>query len=267
MECDYEPPLDELLTLGEVNLQGKWNDYAQLGVCEEHIPELVRMATDRKLHRADSESSQVWAPVHAWRALGQLRALDVVAPLLELLEELEDDDYLHEETPVVAGMVGQPAIASLKEFLADHRHSLFPRIGAAHGLAEVAQQHGECRTECVAALTDQLRIFPQNNPTLNGYLISFLVELEADESAAEMEAAFAAEKVDLSIVGDWEDAQIKLGLLTQRLTARPDYHGDWDELPVRKEQISAATFKKRKEKEKRKKKMAQKSRKKNRKKR
>jgi len=28
-----------------------------------------------------------------------------------------------------------------------------------------------------------------------------------------MEAAFGAEKVDLSIAGDWEDVQIALGLL------------------------------------------------------
>lgn len=180
MECDYQHPLNELLTLDEVNLRDEWRDYAQLGAGEEHIPELVRMATDRKLHRADPQSTEVWAPVHAWRSLGQLRAVEGVIPLLELLEELEDDDYIHEETPVVAGRVGQPAIASLNGFLADHRHSLFPRIAAAHGLAEVAQQHEACREECVAVLTDQLRVFPQNNPTLNGYLISFLVELEAD---------------------------------------------------------------------------------------
>jgi hypothetical protein len=35
--------------------------------------------------------------------------------------------------------------------------------------------------------------------------------------------AFAADKVDISILGDWEDAQIALGLLDKRLTPPPEY--------------------------------------------
>ena len=80
-----------------------------------------------------------------------------------------------------------------------------------------------------------------------------------------MEAAFVAEKVDLSIAGDWEDVQIALGLLAQRLTP-PDY-GVEDEFFTPGKQISSATRKKQKEKEKRKEKMERKSRKRNRRKR
>ena len=36
-----------------------------------------------------------------------------------------------------------------------------------------------------------------------------------------MEAAFAADKVDLSIRGDWEEIQIELGLLDERITPVP----------------------------------------------
>ena len=38
-----------------------------------------------------------------------------------------------------------------------------------------------------------------------------------------MEQAFAADKVDISIQGDWEDVQIELGLLAERLTPQPHY--------------------------------------------
>ena len=92
-----------------------------------------------------------------------------------------------------------------------------------------------------------------------------MLDLDAGESAAEMEAAFVAGKVDLSIVGNWEDAQIALGLLAQRLTP-PDY-GVEDEFFTLGQPISSATRKKRKEKAKRKKKMERKSRKRNRRKR
>jgi hypothetical protein len=38
-----------------------------------------------------------------------------------------------------------------------------------------------------------------------------------------MEKAFAAKRVDISIPGDWEDVQIQLGLLDERLTPAPHY--------------------------------------------
>jgi hypothetical protein len=54
-------------------------------------------------------------------------------------------------------------------------------------------------------------------------LISYLVDLQAVEVAPLMESAFAAACVDISILGDWEDAQIKLGLLEERPTPAPQY--------------------------------------------
>ena len=50
------------------------------------------MACDARLHDAHSGSSAVWAPVHAWRALGQLRAEESIRPLLAVLRERDDDE-------------------------------------------------------------------------------------------------------------------------------------------------------------------------------
>ena len=60
--------------------------------------------------------------------------------------------------------------------------------------------------------------------TLNAFLMSYLVDLKAVEAAPVMEKAFAADRVDISVQGDWEDVQIRLGLLDERLTPAPDYH-------------------------------------------
>jgi hypothetical protein len=38
-----------------------------------------------------------------------------------------------------------------------------------------------------------------------------------------MEKAYAAERVDLTISGDWEDAQIELGLLNERESPKRNY--------------------------------------------
>jgi len=82
----YPPPVSELLTLGDCSKIGAWPDYLALGLGPQHIPDLIRMALDEELHWADSDSLDVWLPVHAWRALGQLRAEAAVEPLAGLLD-------------------------------------------------------------------------------------------------------------------------------------------------------------------------------------
>jgi hypothetical protein len=74
----YQPPVERLLTYGESEpiTPDDWPDYRTLGIGPEHIPELIQMATDEHLNEADAESTAVWDPLHAWRALGQLRAVE-----------------------------------------------------------------------------------------------------------------------------------------------------------------------------------------------
>jgi len=63
-----------------------------LGLGPQHVPDLIRMALDDELYWADSDSLEVWAPIHAWRALGQLRAEAAVQPLTRLLARIDDFD-------------------------------------------------------------------------------------------------------------------------------------------------------------------------------
>ena len=58
---------------------------------------LVEMATDRRLHEAETGSPEVWAPLHAIRLLGELGAPEAVEPLLPLFAW--DDDWLAEALP------------------------------------------------------------------------------------------------------------------------------------------------------------------------
>ena len=85
MSEPYHDPVAQLLTLGDPRQEGRivseWCDYPALGLTAEHVPELVRMALDDDLHWCDWERAEVWAPLHAWRALGQLRAESAVEPL------------------------------------------------------------------------------------------------------------------------------------------------------------------------------------------
>src|SRR2546425_1806161 len=210
----YPAPVDKLLTYGKPELAyaENWPNYLELGFTPEHIPELIRMATDKELNEADPESLEVCGPVHAWRTLGQLHAETAVEPLLHLYEEMSDDDWAVSELPRVYGMIGPAAIPILKAYVADASHDESARINAQTGLEEIGTMHPDARNECIAALSQQLELFEENDPGLNGYLIASLVGLEALEAVPLIERAFAADRVDEFITGDWDSVQVELGL-------------------------------------------------------
>jgi hypothetical protein len=223
MDTSYSPPVSRLLTLGEEPILARqWTDYAaELGVGPEHVPELIRMATDPALNWADGDTAEVWAPLHAWRALGQLRAESAVEPLASVMDELAESDWLLEEFPTVFGLIGRPALPTLAAYLLDPSHDLWARVAAADGLKAIAEGDPSARSDAVNALAAVLRHPDENDVTLNGFLISCLVDLRAVGAAPLIERAFEAEAVDLSIQGDWEDVQVELGLLEARVTPPP----------------------------------------------
>jgi len=229
MSETYRDPVAQLLTLGdprhEEGTAFEWRDYPALGLTAEQIPELARMALDKDLHGADLDSSKVWAPLHAWRALGQLRAERAVEPLLELLDRIDDDDddWAQGDLPKVFGMIGPAAIPGLRDFLADAKHGEWSRIAAGEGLVNMVERFPASREQAVAIITEQLRLFAAQDRIVNAFLVEALCNLKAVESAAVIEQAFAADTVDLSVLGDWEEAQILLGLLEKRVTPAPNF--------------------------------------------
>ena len=221
----YLPPVDRLLTLDtpEFGSRKQWPDYLALGITAEHVPELIRMLIDGELYDGSEEDTSSYGPIHAWRALGQLRAEAAIGPLVAWLEE---EDWAQEEVPTVLGMIGPAAFEPLRAALA--RWSLAEEpwsAGAAgSGLVEIAQRFPEMRDAAVEALTRQLRWWPRHDPVLNSMLIHDLVDLTAVEAAPVIEAAFAADAVEIwHGDNDWEDVQVKLGLLAERITPKPAF--------------------------------------------
>ena len=116
-QYDYKPPVDVLLSIGDVRGLSTWLNYSQYDLTAKDIPELIRMATDDSLNFNDPNTTYVWAPLHAWRALGQLRAIQAIEPLITLFHKLEDDDWANQDLPVVFGMIGKQALPFLREGL------------------------------------------------------------------------------------------------------------------------------------------------------
>lgn len=216
---NYAPPVDQLLALGDASTR-KRPDYASMGFGPEHVPELIRMSTDPALIQAYSDSDEVWAPIHAWRVLGMLRAVEAVEPLLALFEQDDDSDWTFEELPAVFAQIGAPAVAPLVRFLEDRTHDTWARVGAVSGLVKIARTLPGIRAEIVATLARILEDSSEKDDNLNGSIVARLMDLGAVEAAPAMERAFAEYRVDPSVAGDWEDVQVDMGLIPKRLTPR-----------------------------------------------
>jgi hypothetical protein len=224
-EYSYTDPVNKLLTIGEVNRSVGWLDYGELGLAKGHIPELIRMLTDEELNTAASDSREVWAPLHAWRALGQLHAVEAIEPLIQQLYRIdeEDDDWVGEEFPEVFAMIGAPAIPSLASYLATQSHGLWARACSVHCVADIGRSAPEERSRCIRVLTEELMKCAQNDPTLNGFLINYLIGLKAVESIETIRRAFDRDCVDFSVAGDFEAVEMELGLIQHRSTPQPPF--------------------------------------------
>jgi hypothetical protein len=226
---NYSLPVQQLITMGEKNTRSlePWDDYQDIGITSEHIPELIRILQEIQQFwpEGDNESAEVSAPIHAWRALGQLRAAEAVPALIDLVVENEEleSDWIMEEIPEVMAMIGPVCIPSLRAYLQNPLKESWAAVTVSHCLEEVAKQNPDSRSDCVAALTAGLEGYLNNDETVNGFLISYLVNLKAAEAAPLVKLAYRADQVDLSILGDFEEFQIAVGLLEKRLTPPPRY--------------------------------------------
>jgi hypothetical protein len=270
----YAEPVSKLLALGFP--KEPWQDYLALGLTPADIPELIRMVEDRELRRLeppadlgeDEELPEWYAQIHAWRTLAQLKAETAVPAILGTLWQIddEDDDWIGEDAEEVFALIGPAAIQPLGKYLTDETHDLYARAAAASSLRGIALAHPETRAVCIGPLVAVLEKYSGNDEGLNGLLIYELVQLKASEHIDLIEKAFAEERVDEMIMGDFEDVQIELGLLEKRTHPHP--HLPLLEHALHRESMFSAEEKSQKEKkkEKDKRKQEKKSRKKNRKK-
>jgi len=182
MSSTYTEPVSKLLSYGDCRNFKEWPDYLELGLTREHVPELISMARYAELNRADSDSAEVWAPVHAWRALAELHAEEAIEPLMQLLHEEDDSDWVGQELPTVFQMIGPPAVPMLAGYLSEDSHGTFARITAANCLERIGNAYPEPKEPCALALREQLDHFRDNDPGLSAFLISYLIDLGSVES-------------------------------------------------------------------------------------
>jgi hypothetical protein len=222
---NYSEPTRELLGLGETQLP--LPDYLGLGFTAAHVGELLRMATDPELLNAEENAPEFWAAVHAWYALGQLKAAEAIAPLLDLQDRYPFDRLFYEELPEAIAQMGAAALPALKNYLWDTGKDELTRSTALPCLEKIGLTHREA---CLAILTEFLQQADENGKELAGLAICSLIKLRAVESIEIIRDAFNRGCVDISIPGDLEDVEIALDLRDKRTTPRPIYHNPSPEM-------------------------------------
>jgi len=203
----YKPPVNELLLLGDIRGRSDWINYSSHGITEKNIPELVKMAMDQSLNQGDPKSTYVWAPLHAWRALGQLRAIQAIEPLINLFHELRDDTWANEDLPEVFGMIGKEALPYLSRYLLIERDDDLPKITCAESIKEIGLKDEETRHLCIQALTKELEKYSDNSPALNAFYIWYLKDLNAKDKLPLIKRAYDDKKVDEQVIGSYEKVE------------------------------------------------------------
>ncbi len=172
----------------------------------------VRIVTDADDDEGKFEAS--WAaPIHAWRALGQIGAVEAVAPMLAQTDSLDEvmDDWSMSDWPHVFGMIGPAAVGPLLDHAADASHREFARTVAIDGLERIIERNPESRDAVVESVTKQLAQH-EIAPIVNATRAGLLVKLHAVETAEVIERAFAADVIDESMYGHWAEMREQLGV-------------------------------------------------------
>ncbi len=207
-EARWPPEVAQLLELGKVSHNeqiGEWLDYRELGLRAEHGSELTAMATDFALNTGDDDAPSTWGPLHAWRALGQFHAVEALQPLIDLLDEIEDE-WLAIDFPRLCQLLGSRALPVLQANLIKGDRDELTSSYLVFGIEAIGKKNPETRRECIRILRRQLEQYAENSEVQNGELIHVLLELHDKSSLVLMARAFDEERVD-GFLTSWGDVQ------------------------------------------------------------
>ena len=187
-------------------------DYVQeLGFTPADIPELALLSRDNQFDNFDG--LEFSAPLRAAYALAQL-VPEAPQEALESLISLYDlaDPWYEEVVAEIIAPIGPVAIDSLVAYLNNQTKPEMARMEVQHCLYLIAKEFPETKDRFREELVACLEKYEQNPPVLNGCLINDLIKLKATETAALMESAYRAERVDMMMSGPWASVQVALGL-------------------------------------------------------
>ena len=154
-----------------------------------------------------------------------MAAVEAVEPLIDLRIDL-DDDYLANEFSSVMASIGAPAIPALAAALGRDELDPIVRGAMAEAIGNVGEANPSVASGAATLIADRLERYAEHTAELNSLLVGALIDLRAVEHADVIRRAMTVGPIDEMFCGDWEDVQIELGLLGERITPRTRPPGD-----------------------------------------
>jgi hypothetical protein len=199
----YEPPLDALLSLGDIAPEALEQYAAEHGIGQEHVPDLVRMIRDRTLATAEGDDPETWAPMHALQLLKSLDISNVVADLLPLFDL--DFDRLTDELIDIVAIAGVAALPPTAAYLRDRTRWAWGRSRTADVIQKIAEQYPETREQGISILSEILANAENDHEQAVTGAMSSLIDLKAAETLPLIRRAFELGKIDETVYGPWGD--------------------------------------------------------------
>ncbi len=231
----YVDPVSRLLVIRDAAVgldPSKWLNYkSDFGIGIEHETDLIRLATDRALRATSRKEHEAWGPVHATRALGQLRSSRSVPALLHALRDNIEGRPTPREIGYVFAAVGDLALEILSEFLVGLPDAEDVEIEVVLALKEVANFEPSMKQACIetvkailrARITAPIGASIGNNAAVCSFAVAILVQMKAVSCYTEISEAYRLGLADCVFCGDIEDVEIKFGLRTERQSPRREF--------------------------------------------
>nr|WP_036565235.1 SEC-C metal-binding domain-containing protein [Oceanospirillum beijerinckii] len=230
------PKIEALAQLGDefivaFNIQ-PWPDYLErFQFDQSDLPALTsvflqRLQEDSVTYDFDDDDPTIWLPNHIWRVLGQLKSPKAIAPLIQSLPLLTENDDAYDEIQEVFCLIGTEAIAPLADYLQSpvDLEDESCHVLAAQALRALAEKYPDTRNR-ILLIFKQYMGSPCNEAyMLNGNIIAFLLDLKAVELIDDIRQFYQRGCVDWNICGDLEGVEIDLGLRSKRSTPKPRYN-------------------------------------------
>lgn len=204
---------------------------------EGAIGVLLALALDVDLLHADGP--ECFAPIHALRLLGELRATQMVVPLMRRypIELFYADEELPQswaaEVPQIVGHLGVEAVDVLWGIVDDLSWSLSGRGAALAALAYATLAEPSLRDAVVAGV--RLRLAADNERGFCTQLVSALANLGVEEAYADVMRLYRERRVDQEVLAAGVARRLLLGKGEPRLACvnhslweRYDQHGPFE---------------------------------------
>lgn len=173
--------LKKLSEFGITSFDEIWPDYIkELDLKKTDAKTLIELIASSDLSVITTGASmEQFAPMHAWRALGQLHSKESIETLLNSLIEKKNQEafWYRIELPNVIKQIGGEAIKQLGAFL-KNEEAWEDKVVIINTLAEIALQDQEYKNQVEEIISEVLKKYKKNDLAFNASILNAIFKLK-----------------------------------------------------------------------------------------